>query len=238
MQASTELPPSRDILSSLATLLASSRTSSDYVRAVATHSLFGQYTIGSELLFVTKDATLATLAQFGTPALPRGEIVSLWDDGPVSTAARTGIVSKGTVVDPDTGEENFLFCYPFTTPSHTVGIHVMIKSQDHDIPLEDQDQRTISMFAGLWLQTLGVTDQITRPSSANNESNELTDRQLTILKLMSGGLTNARIAGELILSESTIRQETVRIFRKLGVPGRSEAKKIAEQLGLLERVAS
>ena len=37
------------------------------------------------------------------------------------------------------------------------------------------------------------------------------------MEFMAQGLTNAQIAQELMLSESSIRQETVKIYRALGV---------------------
>jgi len=74
-------------------------------------------------------------------------------------------------------------------------------------------------------------------SAINRESNgeDLTSRQLKILELMAEGMVNVEIARELMLSESTIRQETVRIYRALGVPNRTEASKKGRSLGLIKR---
>ena len=55
---------------------------------------------------------------------------------------------------------------------------------------------------------------------------ELSERQLLILKLMSEGKTNNSISEMLGYSESTIRQETIKIYSKLGCEGRQEASKI------------
>ena len=52
---------------------------------------------------------------------------------------------------------------------------------------------------------------------------------------MAEGLVNVEIAGQLMLSESTIRQETVRIYRALGVPNRAEAAKKGKALGIIGR---
>jgi DNA-binding NarL/FixJ family response regulator len=68
---------------------------------------------------------------------------------------------------------------------------------------------------------------------ANGE--DLTSRQIKILELMAEGMVNVEIARELMLSESTIRQETVRIYRALGVPNRGEAAKKGKVLGLIKR---
>lgn len=51
----------------------------------------------------------------------------------------------------------------------------------------------------------------------------LSERQNLILKLISEGRTNAAIADVLGYSESLIRQETIRIYAKLGCSGRNEA---------------
>lgn len=54
----------------------------------------------------------------------------------------------------------------------------------------------------------------------------LTERQNLILKMISEGRTNAAIADVLGYSESLIRQETIRIYAKLGCSGRNEAAQI------------
>lgn len=54
----------------------------------------------------------------------------------------------------------------------------------------------------------------------------LTERQNLILKLISEGRTNAAIADVLGYSESLIRQETIKIYAKLGCSGRNEAAQI------------
>lgn len=54
----------------------------------------------------------------------------------------------------------------------------------------------------------------------------LTQRQLLILKMMSEGMTNLAIAEHLNYSESTVRQESIKIYSKLGCYGRHEAAEI------------
>ena len=67
------------------------------------------------------------------------------------------------------------------------------------------------------------------------ESNVITDRQLLILKMMNEGRTNIVIGELLGYSESTIRQETIKIFTKLGCSGREEASIIYREK--LEKIA-
>jgi DNA-binding NarL/FixJ family response regulator len=54
----------------------------------------------------------------------------------------------------------------------------------------------------------------------------LSQRQDLILRMISEGRTNNSIGEILQYSESTIRQETIRIFSKLGCDGRSEAAEL------------
>lgn len=63
-------------------------------------------------------------------------------------------------------------------------------------------------------------------SDSSKLSLELTERQLVILRLISEERTNQGISQFLGYSESTIRQEVMRIFAKIGCAHRSEAAAI------------
>lgn len=71
--------------------------------------------------------------------------------------------------------------------------------------------------------------------SRGNSDGELTPRQREVLRHMSTGMTNGQIARILKFSESTVRQETMAIYRTLQVRGRAEAVQYAEEHGLLDR---
>lgn len=70
-------------------------------------------------------------------------------------------------------------------------------------------------------------------SMSFTEPEALSERQLRILNLLSAGKTNREIANELILSESSIKQETMRIFAALGVANRKQAAAQAANFGLV-----
>jgi LuxR family maltose regulon positive regulatory protein len=61
----------------------------------------------------------------------------------------------------------------------------------------------------------------------------LSERELVILRLLGGCLSERDIGRELYLSHNTIHSHTKAIYRKLGVSSRSEALHHARQLGLL-----
>lgn len=61
----------------------------------------------------------------------------------------------------------------------------------------------------------------------------LTARELEILELLRGNLSDKEIARELIISLATVQRHTANIYGKLGVHRRSDAVAEAEALGLL-----
>jgi DNA-binding NarL/FixJ family response regulator len=63
----------------------------------------------------------------------------------------------------------------------------------------------------------------------------LTSRELTVLRLLATGRTNAQIGAELYISQSTASVHVTSILRKLGVSSRVQAAAIAERAGLLHQ---
>ncbi len=55
-----------------------------------------------------------------------------------------------------------------------------------------------------------------------------------MLRLIATGMTNAAIGSALAYSPSTIRADTVSIYRKLEVRGRAEAAAVAVAAGLTQ----
>ena len=66
-----------------------------------------------------------------------------------------------------------------------------------------------------------------------NREEELTARELDVLKLMSKGLRNKEIASELFITERTVKFHANSIYQKLEVNGRTEAVSRAIQRGLV-----
>ena len=61
----------------------------------------------------------------------------------------------------------------------------------------------------------------------------LTPRELTALKWMADGKSNKEIAGELGISDRTVKTHLGHLFEKLGVTSRTEAIKVASRRGLV-----
>jgi DNA-binding NarL/FixJ family response regulator len=63
---------------------------------------------------------------------------------------------------------------------------------------------------------------------------ELTDRELEVLELVTKGMSNAEIGQQLYLSEATVKTHLTRILSKLGVRDRVQAVVLAYESGLVE----
>jgi len=83
-------------------------------------------------------------------------------------------------------------------------------------------RRLLDRFAG----TLPVE---TTPPTLDS----LTARELEILRLLATGSSNAEIAGELVVSEATVKTHVSSVLRKLGVRDRVQAVMIAYDTGLV-----
>jgi two-component system NarL family response regulator len=62
---------------------------------------------------------------------------------------------------------------------------------------------------------------------------ELSPRELNVLRLLAKGLSNKVIGAELFISEVTVKSHVQALFRKLNVLSRTEAIAVAERKGLL-----
>lgn len=242
MKTVPEAAPDRGVITTVVDMFESLRTIADIPQAIVLRCLPGGEVRSAELALLREDGTLDGVASFGIhggPGCPR-QPESVWSSNPRAVAARTGVP---VVMALDDGSPGFHVCVPVTTGTTTFGV----LSCFVDTP-EDSCARlaalTLSLFAGLLSSAMAVAPALTHVLGAGSRRQSptkpaapapptLSPRQLDVLLLMSQGLTNAQMASRLRFSESTIRMETIAIYRALGVHSRKEAIDLGRELELI-----
>ncbi len=222
----------------LSSLLASAGSATDLCRKLVHSDITNPATTGASIFAIDQQAHFNLVGSYGKGLPANG--VSVWDDHPFGKAARTCAIHNETAEALD-GSPVEVYCLPLTRGSEPIGLLCLTLAHGVRMNLISTEALSVvSKITGIWLDSLGLTSGFSRKDAGTapvSSPESLTERQLTVLRLMAEGKTNAQIAQELILSESTIRQETVKIYRALGVHARSEAGKRAKHLGIIDRVA-
>ena len=76
---------------------------------------------------------------------------------------------------------------------------------------------------------------LVRGDPARRQIERLKDRELEVLRMLAGGLSNQEIATRLVISIRTVEGYVTRIYEKLAVSSRSEAINYAVSKGLIDR---
>jgi DNA-binding CsgD family transcriptional regulator len=83
------------------------------------------------------------------------------------------------------------------------------------------------------LHAQGVLDTPTTPRRRAPAADDLTPRELEVLRLIAAGLSNPAIAEQLTISVGTVKAHTANIYSKLGVNNRVQAQSRGRELQLL-----
>ena len=82
-------------------------------------------------------------------------------------------------------------------------------------------------------QLVGTLARPRPPAGTPAELATLTPRELEVLRLVAGGLSNQNVARELHLTEATVKTHVARILAKLGLSSRTQAVVAAYESGLI-----
>jgi DNA-binding CsgD family transcriptional regulator len=114
------------------------------------------------------------------------------------------------------------FCLPIASNSTLFGTLTLFSTDI--LRISKQDMEFYSIIANMSILRFD-SQHISRVliNTNSNVSNSILNvREIGIIDLIKQGKTNAEIAKVLGYSESTIRQDTIKIYRKLGISGRQD----------------
>lgn len=218
-------------------LVSSADTVAEFGKKLVHSNLSSKSTVGAHIYQLDTKGQIELLGGYGLNLLGTNFKVSAWDDHLLSTAIRTRLLAHERIENEE--GTHYLYVTAVMKGDEPLGACVLSqRSPEEVLPPEDIVAAT-GQILGLWLHSLGLsTDWRQNSTGAEPDPDSLTERQLRVLELIVRGLTNSEIAQELILSESSIRQETVRIYRALSVSSRSEAARRGIHLGIVRAPAA
>lgn len=211
----------------------SSREPNDLCRHLVHGNYVPKSTVGASLFYLDGASLLRQVASYGkSPTWPNN--LSAWDNHPPSEAVRKKVIAAGRM-NSDALELKVV-AVPLVSNNVPCGVMALALEDLNDkLDIDDEVTDLYFKLGAFYLQSLNFGNLAKTGSSNPTAPEDLTARQMTILAHMDNELVNHEIAKALVLSESTIRQETVRIYRTLGVGNRQEAVQKARALGLLPK---
>jgi DNA-binding CsgD family transcriptional regulator len=196
-------------------------------------------------------------------AMERYRLLSLWDSSPMTDAVRSGepiiltdreqFMSRYPLLSEGDGATDSMIVWPLSLPDERVGAIQIVLAGTTDPDSLRAEIAGLAAVLALYLCLLSGAPESTdadrvalrevrssayrsgAPALGNGRAGRgnLTERQLRVLRLMAKGMTNAEISQEIGFSESTVRQETMVIYRHLNASGRREAVQRAGDKGML-----
>ena len=218
-------------------LLTQSANAQDFCRRVTHSEYLAGNCRGVALYLLDQRSYLVQVAAYGAVPDDSQVQISAWEE----TFLARGVRSRRLTVETNALETQV--CLPVEVGGVVTGAVLMsLTKGTKTVEVPTDDSRILSNLVGLFMDSKGVSLRtsapIATPMADPDEISvqELTTRQVQILHFMADGLTNAEIAKHVLLSESTVRQETIRIFRILKCHTRSEAIVKARATGVIARV--
>lgn len=129
------------------------------------------------------------------------------------------------------GDDVFTVTLPITSVPRVIGI-VRCGSLVEYTAAHLRELAAMSTQVSVRLAQLGVT-----PRAAPG-TGDLTSRQFDCVRLAEHGQTNVEIAGQLEISQNTVKKHLQEAFEKLGVSNRTELAALLARAGQRDRVAT
>jgi len=219
-----------------------SHNASDFCRFI-TVVAFREFGAKSSMLIrVEADSSLRTVGNYGTTRPD--------ESGPMRSTAQVRALKQSIThnriiemsdVKDESGRSDTFIAIPFNPRGSVLGALGLTfrgnlnlsEIPEAEIELLRLLSELISVNSIPRMRAEGLLSKLYFDELEKDSVGSITHRQLRVLDEIALGKTNAQIAKELNVSESTIKQESVKIFRILGVSSRQRAVSVAKELGLI-----
>jgi DNA-binding CsgD family transcriptional regulator len=219
-----------------------SHNASDFCRFLTVVAFRDLGAVASVIARVEPDGKLRATGQYGQtrPAFD-GAFSSQRQEEMLKLSITMGRVQQasqaGQAIDADL---DFL-AIPFAPSSEVqgaLGLSFRHRARANEVSATDLEllsllSELIAINSRPRIRTSGLLPKLYFDSIELDEVSALTNRQLRVLDEMAIGKTNAQIARTLNVSESTVKQECVRLFKVLGVSTRQRAVAIGKEMGII-----
>jgi DNA-binding CsgD family transcriptional regulator len=217
-----------------ATLLTRNPTTEDLLNSVMRDFLNAQLVTAIEIQMLGVDGSLVmnTLVGLGIDGDEKKNLSSL-----SALISHSNIFAdldqSGAIFDP----VNHLTITPVAINSSVKGFYLFQHSSGFTPNARTSDEiqlfsTLITIYLTSKLILIPLTKTISTPSTAEHLT-KLSARQLLVLTGMVEGKTNHELSLDLGFSVSTIRHETMAIYKELGVSDRKEAARVAQAEALI-----
>ena len=224
-------PEHVQLVSGLADLAISSDSYEQLCQRVVHEEITQGLISGAHLYSVNSSLDIELQVSYGKTTEQVQPVVSAWGASPLSKC----IVGKK--MQFEAGKEASHLAMPLAKSSVPVGAMLLVMGPEMATPpVSEPVAQLLSKLGAFFLEVRPRLSVQTRANgNGHHTPQQLTTRQIQIVQLIGASLTNGQIGKELSLSESTIRQETIKIYKAMGVSGRDEAVTAAKKLGLVPR---
>ena len=167
--------------------------------------------------------------------------VSVWDHLPLADAARheSACIANGAQaveqfpdLHPSGAELSLVAAVHLAIGNRTVGALQITSRTSRPQDVSEADMSAAASMIAWYLELTEATAPVHMEGAPPSEPRPLTERQSTVASLLVQGMTNAQIAARIGFSDSTVRQETMAIYRHLGVHGRHDVERAMAALGI------
>ncbi len=215
-------------------LLSKSANAQDLCRRVAHSDFMDGACHGVAVYLLNQRSVLVEVASYGKGHEFSDIEITAWGETVLSRAIRSRKLAT------ESADGSLLIALPIQHAEVITGVFMF--SLDKTAATPDFSNELVTMLSalgGMFMENKGLSLRTPSGNAGNGMDDEpiavqeLTSRQVKIIKLIAEGMTNAEIAKVVLLSESTVRQETIRIFRILKCHSRSEAIVKAKATGII-----